>query len=138
MEAIDEDIGAFLRESCCPRGWMYTLVIVSIMKRYLSGKLPASSRLEFLEHLEKMAADENRVWLTQEMIATVEPMCDRGFEIVREAQKLGARKAVDVYADVFATFAVLNPSLIAALKQSPSHCAKPQGAPENGHHPASQ
>jgi len=122
MEAIDEDdLGALLRKMCCPRGYQYTLVIVSIMKRYLGGKLPTSFRLEFLEWLEKMAADENRLWLTQEMIANIEPMCDKGYEIVREAQKLDARKRLDVYADVFKTFAKLNPSLIEALKQSPTY-----------------
>jgi hypothetical protein len=41
-----------------------------------------------------------------------------------EARKLDAGKILDVFADHFATFAVLNPSLIAALEMIPGCRAK--------------
>jgi hypothetical protein len=120
MQMSNEEIRAFLHDTCCPVGHQYTLVIISVTKRWLKEEMPASYRLEFLEHLDRMAKDD---WLTAEMIAAIEPVCDKGFEIIREAQKLGAHKALDVYAEHCGTFAGLNPSLIAALKQSPSYRA---------------
>jgi hypothetical protein len=69
-------------------------------------------RLKLLDVLEKMRSE----WLSADMIAAIEPMCDRGYEIVREGQKLGP-KALDVFADGFVTFAILNPSLIEVLRQ---------------------
>ena len=54
-----------------------------------------------------------------DMIGAIDPMDDRGMEIVHEAQRLGP-KSLDIFADVFWTFARLNPSLIAALKMSPA------------------
>jgi hypothetical protein len=111
----DEDISAFLCDTCCPVGHQYTLVLVSLTKRLLEEEMPAAYRLQFLEHLEKIGDK----WLTAEMVAAVEPVCDKGYEIIREVQKLGAKKALNVYAKHFKTFAGLNPSLIAALKTSP-------------------
>ena len=60
-------------------------------------------------------------WLTADMIAAVQPMCDKGEKLAIEARKLGPLKALDAYAKFFSTFAVLNPSLLAALKLSPSY-----------------
>jgi hypothetical protein len=111
-----EEIEAFLCETCCPIGHLYTLVMISIVKRVLTMEMPAAERLQFLERLDKMPATSE--WLTAEMVAVVEPVCDKGNELVTEARKLGAKKALDVYAEHFSTFAVLNPSLVAALKQS--------------------
>ena len=98
------------------KGHKYTLVCVSLTKKCLQAKMPAEMRLEFLQHLEKMAD----VTLTPAVIAAVEPMCDGAYEIVREAQKPGP-KALDVYADKFDAFATLNPSLIASLQHSPMY-----------------
>ena len=101
---------------------MYTLVCISIMKRYLAEEIDNLYRLKFLEYLDRWSIDDSN-WLTAGAIATIEPICDKGYEIVREAQKLGPKKSLDVYADVFATFVVLNPSLLAALKLSPIYQA---------------
>jgi hypothetical protein len=60
-----------------------------------------------------------RFWLTNDMVAAIEPMDDQGYALASEARKLDAGKILDVFADHFATFAVLNPSLIAALKMMP-------------------
>jgi hypothetical protein len=113
----NDDIREFLHDTCCPRGHQYTLVLISLTKRILKEEMPASYRLQFLEHLEKIGDK----WLTAEMVASIEPVCDKGYEIIREVQKLGANKALDVYAKHFKTFATLNPSLLSALEQSPAY-----------------
>jgi hypothetical protein len=125
MQAIEDDVDNFLRREAVPNGHKYTLVLVSTTKRALAQKIPASYRLQFLEHLEKMTKNDGtswgNSWLTDEMIAAVEPMPNRGEEIAAEIRKLDPLKALDVYASYFTTFAKLNPSLIAALKLSPSY-----------------
>src|SRR5258706_5416660 len=86
---------------CTPVGYRYALILVSITKRLLAHEMPAEQRLRFLEFLEKQADS----W-TADTIANIRPMCDDGFEMVREAQKLGAKKSLDVYAEheVFSAF----------------------------------
>lgn len=117
-----EQIEDPLRGMCCPIGWLYTLVSVSVTKRMLASKIPTEYRLAFLEHLDGMTKGDDR-WLTADMIAAVEPMCGKGYEMIREANKLGP-KALDAYAKFFPTFALLNPSLIEALKISPANVAR--------------
>jgi hypothetical protein len=98
----------------CSRGHKYTMVCASITKWVLQGEMPVEMRLEFLQHLEKMADN----FLTDEVIAIIEPLSKDSFEIVQEARKLGAGKALDVYADRFDVFAALNPSFNEALKRA--------------------
>jgi hypothetical protein len=100
-------------------GHRMTLVCISIMKRYLAFEIDDFYRLKFLEYLDQWARDGN--WINVEMVAAIDPICDNGYEIVQEAKKLGTKKSLDVYAEVFPTFATLNPSLIAALKMSPAY-----------------
>ena len=119
MNMPAEEIEEFVNQEWIPKGYKYTLVLASITKRVLQTQPPEEYRLQFLEHLEKMSRGEQ--WLTPEMIAAVEPMDDKGEEIAREIRKVGPQKALDVYADTFTVFASLNPSLIAALKMSPSY-----------------
>jgi hypothetical protein len=125
-----EQIAELLCAAACPIGYLYTLVMMSITKRMLTMEIPAEYRLKFLEHLDKNATRD--IWLNTDMIAAIEPICDKGYEIVHEANKLGP-KALDVYAANFSTFAVLNPSLITALQMSPTHRTRAencsQGAP---------
>ena len=118
MQTIQE-INAFLCDNAVPVGHKCTLVLASLTKRLLEDEMPANYRLQFLEHLEKMVRGSGG--LTEEMIAAVQPMCEQGYEIVREAQSLGASKSLDVVAEVFPTFAMLNPSLVAALELSPQY-----------------
>jgi hypothetical protein len=98
----------------CATGHKYTLICISIAKRCLEQEISVNYRLRFLEWLDH-CADER---LTPEIIALVEPMCSDGYEMVREAMKLGAKKALDVYAkqEVFSAFVALNPSLLDAIK----------------------
>ena len=81
--------------------------------------MPATERLKILEGLE--VDDLDRLWLTNNMVAAILPMDDKSYEIVSEARKLDAGKILDVFADHFPTFAVLNPSLIAALEMLPGN-----------------
>jgi hypothetical protein len=120
MPTVEQEIVA----ACTPRGHRYTLVLISIVKRSLEMEIPGDFRLKFLEHLDRMPAKESSTWLTAEMVAGVDPICNKAYEIVDEARKLGASKALDIYADQFPIFAGLNPSLMNVLKQSPSHTAR--------------
>lgn len=113
-----------IKAACTPRGYRYTLVLISIVKRSLEMEIPSDYRLKFLEHLDRMPAKESGTWLTAEMVAAVDPICNKAYEIVDEARKLGAPKALDIYADQFPVFAGLNPSLMTALRQSPNHTAR--------------
>ena len=100
------------------KGYAYTLVLISLDKRLLQDEMPAWERLAILERLCKVPYSD-RLWLTPEMVAVVGPMDDKGYEIVNAARKLEPGKILDVFAEHFATFAVLNPSLIAALEMKP-------------------
>jgi hypothetical protein len=134
MSENKEDMETLSHEMCGPVGWRYTLVLASLTKRLLTEEMPASYRLEFLQHLDKMPKAENSTWLTPDMIAALEPMCDRGYEMVREAQKLGPTKALDAYAKFFSAFAALNPSLIGVLKISPTCIGRAEHSSQMGVH----
>jgi hypothetical protein len=111
------DVEAFIGENAIPNGYLYTLVNISLSKRLLQDEIPASDRLEVLESLEVDIIDS--IWLKPEMVSAIAPMCDKGNQIVSEARPLGAGKTLDVFAKHFSTFAVLNPSLLAALQMMP-------------------
>jgi hypothetical protein len=107
-----ESIRAQLAGNCIPRGYMYTLVSISHTKRALAGEMPPHERLALLQSL----ASEST--FTPEQIA-VAPMCDKALQITAEAMKLGDGAELDVSASHFETFALLNPSLMAALEMRP-------------------
>jgi hypothetical protein len=70
-----------------------------------------------------MASGPDR-WLTADMIAAIDPMCDRANEMFREASKLdrgkpGQPAMFTALNKFFPAFAVLNPSLITALEMEP-------------------
>jgi hypothetical protein len=88
--------------------------------------MPATERLKILEGLE--VDDLDRLWLTNNMVAAILPMDDKSYEIVSEARKLDAGKILDVFADHFETFAVLNPSLITALEMLPGNRGRARAA----------
>jgi hypothetical protein len=110
------DVGLFIAANAIPNGYMYTLVRISFDKRLLQAKLPTGTQLEILEGLE--ISDHH--WLTPKMVTAIQPMCDKAMQIASEAGKLGPGKMLDVFAQHFRTFAVLNPSLIAALEMMPA------------------
>jgi hypothetical protein len=114
-QITNEEVNAFASARVIPPGYEYSLVLISLTKYLLTQEMPAKERLEFLERLEPSADDH---WLTPEMVSVVEPMCEKGLALVREAMKLGKR-SLDVLTKHFATFAVLNPSLLSALQMLP-------------------
>jgi hypothetical protein len=115
----EQEIRAYLIDNTVPVGWRYSIVMASITKRMLGFDMPDDIRLQFLDHLDKMTSGGDGRWFTAEMMAKIEPMDDRGYAIYREAQKLGPKKALDVLAEMFPAFAMLNNSLIAALNEQP-------------------
>lgn len=98
----------------CSSAHKYTLVVFSIVKRYLGEEMSPEYRLRFLNYLDKLSDS----WLTAEAVAMIEPICDDGYEIVKEARKLGWQKAFDTFAkhEVFSAFVALNPSLMEAIR----------------------
>jgi hypothetical protein len=96
-------------------GLRYTLVLLSISKRFLSQTIPADCRLRFLEWMDRRSDT-----FSKEAIALIEPMNDEGYEIFREANKLGPNKALDISAswEVFNAYAAINPSILTALRMS--------------------
>jgi len=113
LDSLNDDESVIVH---VPVGHRYTIVIISEIKRMLLHDLSAAHRLRFLEFLDS----HTDMVLTAEAIAAVEPMCDEAFELVKEARKLGAAKALDVFArwEVFNAFVALNPSLLSAIKLS--------------------
>ncbi|EGP07539.1 hypothetical protein CSIRO_2778 [Bradyrhizobiaceae bacterium SG-6C] len=99
------------------RGYRWTAVYVSIVKRALQDNIPDEYRLAYLEWLDRCHIDGQ---LNAAGIAAIQPMCDAGDEIYREARKLGTKKCLDIFAecDVFRSFVALNPSLLTALEVS--------------------
>ena len=99
-----------------PVGHRSTMVVISETKRLLSMKLSAEHRLRFLEFLDSCTD----TFLTAEAVSIIEPMSDEAYEMVKEARRLGAAKALDIFArwEVFNAFILLNPSLLTAIKMS--------------------
>jgi hypothetical protein len=98
----------------CPHSHKRMLVVFSVVKRYLAEEMPTEYRFRFLQYLDRLSAD----WLTAESVAMIEPMCDDGYEIVKEAKKLGWQKAFDTFVkhEVFSAFVALNPSQMQVIR----------------------
>jgi hypothetical protein len=113
LASLNDDESAIVHT---PIGHRWTLVVISETKRMLLGNVPTEHRLRFLEFLDHCTD----TFLTAEVVAGVEPMCDEAYEMVKEARKLGAGKALDVFAkwEVFNAFIALNPSILTAIKMS--------------------
>jgi hypothetical protein len=88
MQVTAEYVEQVCRANCFPTGYKYTVVIISHTKRALAANIPTEYRLEFLNRLDRMVSHENSLWLTAAMIAAIDPMCDAGLEMYREAAKL--------------------------------------------------
>jgi hypothetical protein len=108
-----ESIKAQLVANCIPSGYLYSIVSISHTKRALAGEMPSRERLALLQSLV------SETTFTPEQIAAVEPMCDKALEITAEAMKLGDGAELDVFANHFTTFALLNPSLMTAFEMTP-------------------
>jgi hypothetical protein len=111
LDSMNEDETAIVG---CAVARRFTLVFISLVKNLLAGELPTEYRLKFLQWLDR----RNEPWESPQVIAAIEPMCDDGYQLLREAMKLGAKKGFDVIAswEVFNAFVALNPSLLTAIK----------------------
>jgi hypothetical protein len=114
-----EQINDFLKKNLTPPAWRYTLVLASVTKRLLGFDIPLKFRQAYLDHLEKMTVGSD--WCNADVITAVGPMDDAGYEMICEIGNLGWKKGLDVAAEMFASFAALNPSLIEALKSTPRY-----------------
>jgi len=110
--------------SRCPMINKVEIVQVSLVKNLLADdELPTGYRFKFLSWLDKRdcerpGAQWNDARLTREAIAAINPMCESGFELLREIMKLPKSDRLDAIArkDVFFAFVALNPSLATAVK----------------------
>jgi hypothetical protein len=111
LDSMNEDERAIAFSAV---GRRYTLVFISLVKNILAEELPAEYRLRFLQWLDR----RNEPWESPQIIAAIEPMCEDGYQLLRETMKLGPKKYLDVIAswEVFNAFVVLNPSLLTAIK----------------------
>jgi hypothetical protein len=109
-----------------PDGHKWSFIAAALTKRALqiAGIKPAD-RLDFLERLHGLT---NR-YFTADMLATIEPMCDTGYAIFKEARSLdppqddthcAASFNVLATPSVFQHFVKLNPSIMAAIKHRAS------------------
>jgi hypothetical protein len=117
IDSLSEDESAILH---CSIGHRYTFVFISLVKQLLADEdLPAHYRLKYLEWLDR----RNEPWESPQIISAIEPICDEGYQLLREAMKLGPKKGFDTIAswEVFNAFVALNPSLLRAIKMSPAY-----------------
>jgi hypothetical protein len=126
MQVTAEYVERVLDTNVIPMGYKYTVIIISVIKRTLAQDIPPEYRLKFLNQLDAMTSSgqEGYAWLTADMIAAIDPMCDRGDEMFSEASKLdrgrpGQPAMFDALNKFFPAFAVLNPSLMTALEMEP-------------------
>jgi hypothetical protein len=94
------------------------LVFVSLVKHLLEEDIPTEYRLKYLQWLER----RDDWWCSPRIIAAIEPMCNNGYELLRETMRLGHKKGFDTLAhwEVFNAFVALNPSLLTAIKMGKS------------------
>jgi hypothetical protein len=113
IDSLNEDESEVLH---CPVAHRYTLVFVSLVQQLLAQDLPAYYRLKYLQWLDQ----RDQSWLSREIIAAIDPMCDDGYGLLRETMKLGPKKGFDTIAswEVFNAFVALNPSLLTSIKMS--------------------
>lgn len=119
IDSLNEDETAILH---CAIGHRYTLVFISLVKHLLAQDLPTDYRLKYLQWLDR----RNERWEQPHIIAMIEPMCEDGYQLLRETVKLGPKKYFDVIAswEVFNAFVALNPSLLSAIKMASGRAAR--------------
>ena len=109
--------------SGCPVISRAELVHVSHLKSLLANELPTNYRLKFLQWLDRRYSpgqEWERMQITPEIVAAIEPICDGAYELLREAMKLGNPTSVNTIGreDVFRAFVALNPSLLTAIRMA--------------------
>ena len=105
-----------------PDGYKWALIGAALTKRTLqSPGLRAGDRLALLERLNGMTD----AYFTADMLAAIEPMCDTGYAIYKEANSLNppqdethgeASFKLLASPKVFGHFCALTPSIMAAIR----------------------
>ena len=103
-------------------GHKWALIVAALTKRTLQiPGIKAADRLHLLEKLNGLTDG----YFTADLLATIEPMCDTGYAIFKEARTLDppqdeSRCAASLHvlatASVFQHLVRLNPSIMAAIK----------------------
>lgn len=94
------------------------LVLVSIAKRYLADGISTEFSLRFLEAFERFEK-LTEGWLSAEVVAMIDPICDNGYKIWEETRPLKnpqERNRMIEAPEVFSVLAALNPSLLRVIK----------------------
>lgn len=107
-------------EGWVPPGHQLNMIVTSLFKRWLLGKMDADLRLRLLEGLDRMTD----IYFRPEMVAMIEPMCDTAYAIWEEAKTLDRKGDLACMASfrvltsprVFNHFIALNPSIFAAIE----------------------
>src|SRR5690242_12009140 len=92
MQVTPAQVDKAIRSNCYPPGYLWTVVIIAVTKRWLADEISDEWRLTFLNYLEKLTTGPNDPWLTAELIAAVDPMGDAEMEMFYEASKLDRGK----------------------------------------------
>jgi hypothetical protein len=101
-----------------PVGYQHLMLWAAYVKRALQGDMKAGKRLRLLERLNSITD----WYFTPEMLAAIEPMCDTGDAMMREALSLdgdkGCENSFKILTSwrVFGHFRRLNPSLMTAIR----------------------
>ena len=101
-----------------PAGYVHRMLWASYAKRALTCDIKTGQRLRLLEKLNSMVD----LYLTEEMVRSIEPMCDTGAAMMDEALSLDGEKGCEnsfkilTSWRVFRHFRRLNSSYLAAIK----------------------
>jgi hypothetical protein len=106
----DKDYIAGCRHRCL-------LVLVSLAKRCLADDIPTEFSLRYLEFFERFEKLTDG-WLSAEVVAMVDPICGKGYEIWEETRPLvpQERNRMIDKPEVFSVLAALNPSLLRVIR----------------------
>jgi hypothetical protein len=114
-ERLDSLAGDGFRVVHMPIGHLLNMAEISYSKRaLLMPEMPAVERLKCLDNIASNVFGP----VTEAAIAAIEPICDKGIQILSEIVNLPVEKQTQAFrkGDVFRILARLNPSLLTALR----------------------
>ena len=112
---LDSLVGDDFRIVHTPTGHLFNLAVVSFWKRrLLAVETSAGDRLKYLNGIAECVFGP----ISEDAVATIEPICSKGEQIFFEIMSLPVEKQAQAFAggDVFRILARLNPSLLVSLR----------------------
>jgi hypothetical protein len=112
---LDSLVGDEYRITCMPIGYLLDMAEISYFKRAVfMPEMPTGERLKCLDGVASGVSGP----VTEAAVAAIEPICDRGMQMLLEIFSLPGEKQTQAFArgDVFRILARLNPSLLTALR----------------------